>query len=57
MGFLSNIKRRLRVREDHEKLLIVDGKYIVFEKFTLFQRLLHVAALRPSSGRFSRDFP
>ena len=57
MGFLSNIKRRLRVREDHEKLLIVDGKYIVFEKFTLFQRLLHVAAFTTFIWQVLTGFP
>ncbi len=44
MGLLENLKEKLRLREEHEKLLIVDGKYLYFQKFTLFQRLLHVAA-------------
>jgi len=57
MGFLSDIKRKLRVREDHEKLLIVDGKHLAFEKFTLFQRLLHVAAFTTFTWQVLTGFP
>jgi len=57
MGFLSDIKKRLRVREDHEKLLIVDGKHLAFEKFTLFQRLLHVAAFTTFTWQVLTGFP
>jgi formate dehydrogenase subunit gamma len=44
MGLINSLRERLRVREEHEKLLIIDGKHIAFRKFTLFQRILHVFA-------------
>jgi cytochrome b subunit of formate dehydrogenase len=57
MKFWEKIKRRFRIREEHEKLIIVDGKYILFEKFTLFQRLLHVAAFTTFIWQVLTGFP
>ena len=42
MGLWEAFKRRFRVRPEQDKLLIVDGEKIMIQKFTLFQRLLHV---------------
>lgn len=42
MGLWNWIKRTFRKRPEEDKLLIVDGKEIMIQQFTVCQRLLHV---------------
>ncbi len=42
MELWEAFKRTFRLRPEQDKLLIVDGEKIMIQKFTLYQRLLHV---------------
>ncbi len=42
MGLWQAFKRTFRVRKEEDKLLIIDGKEIAIQKWTVYQRLLHV---------------
>ncbi len=57
MGILSKLKENLRLKDEVEKTLIVDGKYLAYRKFNIFHRILHVFIFVTVAYQILTGFP